>query len=151
MTILDNDAVNAVSILLTTVLTAYVCIYIFQKTSWVNLELNPIFHWAMYCDLSLHGSWKWNSLQLLCDCIGRICIMAQKGRFISSLILMVHWKLFIFPLQNVTILELPFIRIYPLFGTDAVSDRFFLEFLLVPCLFWNVKILLNSNIDWLQC
>ncbi|PWZ40379.1 Protein PGR [Zea mays] len=29
MTILDNDAVNAVSILLTTVLTAYVCIYIF--------------------------------------------------------------------------------------------------------------------------
>lgn len=29
MTILDNDAVNAVSVLLTTVLTAYVCIYIF--------------------------------------------------------------------------------------------------------------------------
>ena len=31
MTILDNDAVNAVSVLLTTVLTAYVCIYIFLK------------------------------------------------------------------------------------------------------------------------
>ncbi|KAL6884627.1 hypothetical protein ACP4OV_010563 [Aristida adscensionis] len=29
MTILDNDAVNAVSVLLTTVLTAYVCVYIF--------------------------------------------------------------------------------------------------------------------------
>ncbi|WVZ71348.1 hypothetical protein U9M48_019941 [Paspalum notatum var. saurae] len=29
MTVLDNDAVNAVSVLLTTALTAYVCIYIF--------------------------------------------------------------------------------------------------------------------------